>query len=401
MSYQDQTSEELFNDMLAARRVMDGAGGEAFRRLFALEAEQEKPIDPPTTDLDHNQIMAKVLEECPGEEMLARQYLHQSALYGDYSKPNWRSEWTLEAQEHIADTLFQGFIPLTPNGKDTQAGFRSAQNPDGSYQYLDNVKFKNTQIMDCGRWGARIHGVRRNVRFLDTVVSDIWHEHGIYPSTCGMGAGYDFTQNQPEDFALMFQDVLFHNNAGQAVQCVQRDRYQTPDPGNAFEHETPNPVEDMTPGLPIVFNRVSAMNVSQPGGARQSFNLSLFGARHAVKMSTVLIDNSMQTESRGFGLFQGYEGTGDPYKRAADLDIFYFKSAYSAQQCFLFDAMSRVGMSNGVIDVPEGSAAFIDFDNESDFDRHKLRNITSLRAPVKVRVKRKVIGTVDEISGAA
>ena len=392
---QDQNNREL--------RIANVA--ELIRRAELAEsapiAQPEAPEAPEAPGTDGIEaIAASVLSVCPtrhgGAHVYGNVSLHGGAqAYGNvslYGQGAWKDTWHITSGQLVLDTLLQG---VAVDGDLVNAYTQTTlltMPVQGVYKYLDGVAFEHFAIERNRRWGARLHGLRSDVAFIDGVVRDIQDEHGLYLSLCGMNGG------DTGGHLVIFEDMAFINCQGQATQLVQRDKFKSPNPNTDYSHETPDMAADMTAGKDIVYRRVSAFNVSQPGTGRASFNHSLFAARSHVRMDDMLIDNWLQSSSRGFLLVEGYAGTGDPYKRSATLNRFFFRSAKSPQQAMLFDGCASVSLSTGVIDVPPGSNARIDINGA---DEWSVKNVHSINAPIWVFIDGVKHKTVDQISASA
>ena len=382
----DMTDKELGAEAVAASGRLQAVTVEMYTRLLARAPEsvpaepKPVPVEPVEPSLDHNGILERLEEVTPKEEDLIAQMgeLEEQPMFGE---PGFVEAWTLRDGEAYYRKHWDG---LGDGPTDTNAYIRSPK-VNGKYGYVDGLNIDECLIENACRFGMRLHGIRSGFMVTDSVIRHIRKEHGIYLSIAGGG--------DPDGDAVYIADTVFRDIDSQAIQTVQRDQFW---PGDAL-HETPDPERDFVPGETIVLHRVAVLDGAQEEGDRESFDFSFFRSRNDVFAWNTLIDDRVQPVSRGFLMVQGYHGLGDDFERAISNEVFAWRSGASKQQVASFQQMSYVNLIDGVIDVPEGSNAQITFDD--CHDDIFIQNITSLRAPVRVKINGVDAGLVDDWDG--
>ena len=415
MSIEDKSDDQLIGTLMgyhegiqvqlnAAQTAIDAARQgvnasvpattELTRRLFeqrelnkpSVPAEPKPPIDP-LPDLDHNGIIGFVMNAVPTEEGLLDEMaknggLLKMAAVEDYGN-GWPNEWRVRDGEAHVRKHWNGAFK-TP-GFET-AGHLVVPGTGGSYVYINSLTFDLCLWEDVCRWAMRVHGVRSGFKMSRSIIRDVRKEHGNYLSVCGGGVGP----------AVVIEDSIYKNIGSQSVQIVQRDQFS-----DNFEPkyllETPNPEVDFVPGGDLLFNRIAVMDGAKEEGDRESFDFSFFRSRNDIGMADILIDDRVQPVSRGFQMAQGYHGLDDPFERKLSTTRFVWRSGKSLQEAGSYQNMSGVGLMDGVIDVPEGQGAVLRFKECSE--AISIKNVTSLRAKVRVEIDGVDAGFVDDWDG--
>ena len=382
---------DLFVQLNAARRELVGLKGSSAGNGVSNPPDVGGGAPELPVSLDDHGVMAAVLAACPTVQDLDKERKWKAGKF--HTAPKFLDDWTIRNKDLIRDTLFQGYENFDQQYPDSNIHIRSAGSK-GTYGHVDSLLLDQVTIENVCRWGMRLHGIRSGMEITDSLIRNIYEEHGLYLSLCGMGPDAVL---DPNDFCVRLSNVAFHRTSSQLLQFVQRDDIWAPK-GSSFEGETPNYERDMTPGLPILIDRVTGIDCAGPRGKRESFDFSFFGSRNSVRMRNIFTNDLMQKESRGVFLCQGYEGTGDSFKRSFEIDRFFIQTAASKQELGLFEKMSKTDMRNGVFNIKPGGNASLHF--KGDHER-VFENVTSIGEPVQVFIDGIHAGTIDELSGVA
>jgi hypothetical protein len=398
----DMTPEELVAEATVQHGRIDAAqarAGSVFKELYSRIPQDEAPpvvveppiveppvVTPPKPGLDHNAIISFVMNAVPTEEGLRAEMgmLTKMATVADYGN-GWPQDWKVTDGEVHVRKLWDG--SYTDTNFETQGFLRVLNGGGGTpYGYIDSLAFEHCEWVNVCRWAMRLHGIRSGFKLSKSIIRDVRKEHGNYLSVCGGGSGP----------AVQVSDVVYRNIGSQSVQIVQRDQFSdnfTP----SFLAETPNPEADFVPGGDLIFDRIAVLDGAKEEGDRESFDFSFFRSRNDIGMADILIDDRVQPVSRGFQMAQGYHGLDDPFERILTTTRFVWRSGKSLQEAGSYQNMSRVQLFDGVIDVPEGQGAVLRFTGCSD--DIFIKNLTSLRAKVRVEIDGVDAGFVDDWDG--
>lgn len=245
------------------------ATASSFRQLFTaailLEKAPPTPVDPPPPVTEYG---------CPPDAVLV-DWVKKLVAGGGRppSVPDWESGATVELFDFRGD----------PPGTYTQNGVTG-----GSKSWKDEIVVRDAVVRDWNKWGWRGYGVRRDVVWQRVTIRDGWQEHGIYVNLSGLGP--DWPGNPLDEVCMRVSACLFENIPSQAIQTVQAGR----------QAEYAQPALDFTPGGWVIVEDTLLRNVGDAvGGSRPSFALSFFKSMNPVRVSRVVLDNSMHARSRG------------------------------------------------------------------------------------------------------
>ncbi len=235
--------------------------------------------------------------------------------------------------------LRRHFHGPAPNGANyTGIGLGGGYSP-----HKDDTLVEDCLISHTKKWGMRNYSMRRGNVVRRVTFRDCQDEHAIYLNPAGFGA--DFWTNAPNPFipehCVLIDHCLFDDIHSQAIQFRQPEGKPEKTAGGA---------DDWTPGGALIVRDCLARNISQVGvGGRPSFAFSFQRSRNPVLLERVTLDNSMQEQSRGAVLVEGYEepeGAVGHYPREAILRDCSFTLGHAQQSVGKFTDLASLTIEN-------------------------------------------------------
>lgn len=245
---------------------------------------------------------------------------------------------------------------------------------NGKDELLTDVLFTNCVIRDARMWASRMYRAKAGISFIRCTIRNVLKEHAFYPNLAGLNG-----EKSPHQWSMAFRNCLLENIGSQGFQFVGAGMR----PG-----ETPDPVGDNTPGLPILIDDCKMRNVGAPGGTRQSFHASFFQAKHNVVIDGLVDDASDLMSSRGLGLCEGFKGNG--FKREIVIAHHLAMADEVTQPVWQLQDVHRIEMQGCDYQI-NGGQNFLHITNPRG-----LVNIEGCKGDTRIKINGKDVGGIDK-----